>query len=296
VKALTYALVTPVRDEESNLRRLAESIAGQTLSPEHWFIVDNGSSDATLEFARELARRYEWVKALSSPGTLAAEPGAPIVRAFHAGVAQLGEPTDIVVKLDADVSFDSDYFERLLDAFVRDPRLGIASGECLEQDDGAWKVRPVTAGHARGATRAYRWTCLQSVLPLPERLGWDTVDEVEANVLGWTTGTIPGIRFYHHRPVGARDGAPWSRWVRQGTGAHYLGYRFSYLVARTAHRSLRNPAAVGMLVGYLSSAAKRSPRSENLAVREHLRKRQSLGQLPLRAREALGRVRGSLGI
>jgi biofilm PGA synthesis N-glycosyltransferase PgaC len=293
---LTYALVTPVRDEELNLRRLAAAVTSQETAPNTWVIVDNGSRDGTIELARELQRRHPWVRVFSSPPTEVAEPGGPVVRAFHAGLKELKEPVDVVVKLDADVSFEPDYFRRLLNEFSSNSRLGIASGECLEQKAGRWRIRPVTEGHARGATRAYRWQCLQEVLPLPERFGWDTVDEVKANVLGWTTGTIPGVRFHHHRPVGARDGAPWSRSVRQGSGAHYMGYRFPYLLARTIHRSLRNPAALGMLVGYFGAVARRSERYEDRAVLEHLRQRQSMHRLPLRAREALGRVRGSIGI
>jgi biofilm PGA synthesis N-glycosyltransferase PgaC len=293
---LTYALVTPVRDEEENLRRLAEAVAGQTVTPTRWLIVDNGSHDGTPELAQELERQYHWVNALSSPGTPSAQPGGPVVRAFHVGLEQINEPADVVVKLDADVSFEPAYFEHVLRAFSDDPDLGIASGECLERRGTAWKISHVTSGHARGATRAYRWQCLHELLPLPERFGWDTVDEVKANVLGWKTGTIPGVCFYHHRDVGARDGAPWSRWVRQGDGAHYLGYRFPYLLARTMHRSLRNPAALGMLVGYASAVARRLPRHEDPAVLAHLRKRQSLRRLPSRAREALGHFRGSLGL
>jgi poly-beta-1,6-N-acetyl-D-glucosamine synthase len=292
---VTYALVTPVRDERQNLARLAECVVAQTVAPAEWVIVDNGSSDGTLELARELEQTHGFVRSLSTKPTVAPEPGAPIVRAFHAGVDALAQPAGVVVKLDGDVSFDDDYFERILAAFREDTTLGIASGECLEAEGGTWRVKPVTQGHARGATRAYRWECLQSVLPLPERLGWDTVDEVKANVLGWTTGTIPDVRFYHHRPVGARDGAPWSRWVRQGRGAHYLGYRFPYLVARTLHRTLRNPAAIGMLVGYAAAAAGRNERHADADVLNHLRTRQSVHQLPLRVREALGRRRGSLG-
>src|SRR5207244_1712761 len=133
------------------------------------------------------------------------------------------------------------------------------------------------------------------LLPLPQRFGWDTVDEVKANVLGWKTGTIAGVCFYHHRPVGARDGAAWSRSVRQGSGAHYLGYRFSYLLARTLHRAVSNPAALGMFVGYAAAAAGRSETHPDRAVVEHLRQRQRMHRLPLRVREALGRRRGSLG-
>jgi biofilm PGA synthesis N-glycosyltransferase PgaC len=293
---LTYALITPARDEADNLRRLAECVASQTVAPQRWVIVDNDSSDESRVVAAGLAHRHDWVRVISTSASRAAEPGAPIVRAFHAGLRELDGPADVIVKLDADVSMNPAYFENLLRAFRDDPALGIASGECLEQDGGEWTLRPVTHGHARGATRAYRWECLQAVLPLPERVGWDTVDEVKANVGGWRTGTIPGLSFHHHRTVGERDGAPWARWVTQGSAAHYLGYRFSYLVLRTLHRTLQQPAAIGMLVGYAAAAVRREKRCDDPRIRVHLRRRQSLRRLPLRVREAFGRQRGSVGV
>jgi biofilm PGA synthesis N-glycosyltransferase PgaC len=286
---VSYALVTPVRDDVENLERLAACVAEQTMLPKRWIIVDNGSVDDTGQRARELAAKHDWIELCTSPATTVAEPGAPIVKAFHAGLARLSDPVDVVVKLDADVSFDTDYFERLLLAFEHQPLLGIASGECLELRNREWRSTHVTAGHARGATRAYRWECLQELLPLPERMGWDTADELQANVRGWETGTVRDLAFYHHREVGSRDGLPWTRWVRQGEACHYLGYSLSYLLLRTLHRSIRQPAAVGMLVGYLSAAVRRGDRLDDIAVREHLRSRQSLRRLHLRAREAFGR-------
>jgi biofilm PGA synthesis N-glycosyltransferase PgaC len=291
----SYALITPARDECDNLRRLASCIASQTVLPRSWLIVDNGSGDETRAVAAALADAHDWVRVTSTPASQRAEPGAPIVRAFAAGLSELAGPVDMVVKLDADVSMEPTYFEDLLQAFSDDPTLGIASGECLEADGARWTVKPVTHGHARGATRAYRAECLRAVLPLPERVGWDTVDEVRANLAGWRTGTIPGLCFRHHRRVGERDGAPWARWVRQGAAARYLGYRFSYLVLRTMHRMVRQPAAIGMLVGYAAATARREERCEPM-VRAHLRSRQNLRQLQLRAREAFGRERGSVGV
>ena len=284
-----YALITPARDDGANLERLAASVLEQTCLAERWVVVDNGSADTTRQVVTELSDEHGWISLISSPATPVAEPGAPIVRAFHAGLETLHEPVDVVVKLDADVSFGDDYFARMLAAFADEPSLGIASGECLEWRDGDWRVTHVTVGHARGATRCYRWECLQELLPLPERMGWDTVDELRANVHGWRTGVIPGLAFHHHRKVGARDGSPWARWLRQGEASHYLGYSLPYLAFRTLHRSIRQPAAAAMLVGYISAAARREETLDDPAVREHLRRRQSLRRLHLRVLEALGR-------
>ena len=63
-----YAVMTPARDEVENLPRLAASLAAQTVPPDVWFIVDNGSTDGTLEIAKELAPS-RWIRVLSLPGS-----------------------------------------------------------------------------------------------------------------------------------------------------------------------------------------------------------------------------------
>ncbi len=214
---VTYGLITPARDEAENLRRLGECLVGQTIQPSAWVVVDNGSADGTVDVVRGLAADHDWIRVISSPPGRVAQPGQPIVRAFHAGLSEL-EPVDVVVKLDADVSMEADYFEELLAAFARDPWLGIASGQCYEQKGGKWRPTHVTGSHVRGATRAWRWECLQDVLPLDDTVPCveDVVDELKAAQLGWRTGIVTGLRFDHHRSVGERDGGGAVRWARQG--------------------------------------------------------------------------------
>jgi glycosyltransferase involved in cell wall biosynthesis len=290
VTSFSYAVVTPARNEAENLPRIAESLRSQTVLPRRWLIVDNGSTDDTVECARALAAELPWIEVLDAPGEAAAKPGAPVVRAFHAGLERVDEDVDVVVKLDADVSFAPDYFERHLLAFEADDRLGIAGGTCLELREGRWEPIHVTGDHVRGASRAYRRDCLRAVTPLPERVGWDGIDELKAAVLGWKTMLIPGLAFFHHRKLGARDGASTKRWVQQGRGAHYMGYRPSYLLIRTMHHARRDPAALAMLAGYVSSAARRDERYEDDTVRDYLRSQQRLRMLRARAREAQGKA------
>ena len=77
---------------------------------------------------------------------------------------------DVVVKVDADITFPWDHFEQLMARFARDERLGIASGTCYEQVDGAWVERHVTGDHVWGAARAYRREVLPVVMPLEPRI------------------------------------------------------------------------------------------------------------------------------
>jgi glycosyltransferase involved in cell wall biosynthesis len=293
-RRFTYAAVTPVRNEEQNLERLSRSLVAQTRTPTRWVIVDNGSTDETAAMARDLAASNDWVSVISVAGERRPEPGAPIVRAFHAGLRELDPGADVIVKLDADVSMDPGHFEQLLDAFARDPELGIASGTCLEADPrGAWRAVPVTAGHVRGAVRAYRSDCLDQVLPLEERVGWDGIDELKAGVLGWKTQMLPELAFYHHRALGERDAGRAGRWQAQGRASHFMGYRFSYLVLRSLHHARRDRGALTMISSYLGAALRREPRYGDPAVRAYLREKQSLRNIGARARETRGAVRPS---
>ena len=289
---LSYALVTPARSEHANLERLAAALVGQTILPSHWIIVDNGSDDGTDVLAAELAATHDWISTISIPGEARPVPGAPIVRAFHAGLAELHELPDLVVKLDADVSVEPDHFERIAQAFVGDPWLGIASGTCLEQDvDGHWLPIEVAQGHVRGAVRVYRRECLEQVLPLVERVGWDGLDELKAAVLGWTTRMLPDLAFHHHRRLGARDGAATARWRAQGEAAWFMGYRFSYLALRSLHRARRDRAALTMITAFLGAAVRREERYADVAVRRHLRQTQRLRTLAGRVADSRGAAR-----
>ncbi|MGO9885570.1 MAG: glycosyltransferase family 2 protein, partial [Solirubrobacteraceae bacterium] len=64
---LTYAAVTPARDEEENLARLGEAMVNQTMAPVRWVIVENGSSDRTLEVARGLEARHSFIRVINTP-------------------------------------------------------------------------------------------------------------------------------------------------------------------------------------------------------------------------------------
>jgi biofilm PGA synthesis N-glycosyltransferase PgaC len=310
--SLSYALVTPVRDEDANLTRLAHSIKSQTVAPLRWIIVDTGSSDRSVNLAASLAQRLPFVQTLeidectqlawhetSDRGRTRTEPThglsfadgrryAMDAKGFVAGIEALESFPDVVIKIDADLSFDSHYFERLLAAFDADPRLGLASGTCNELKDGEWQPQYGTRSHVWGASRAYRWACLQQVLPLEPREGWDEIDAIKARVRGWRVRTLPDLPFFHHRPLGARDGSSRQRWIGQGNTAHYMGYRFSYLLARTAWRARRDPAVLVMIASYLKAVAKHEPRCSDADVLAYLRREQRLRRLPRRFRETRG--------
>jgi hypothetical protein len=231
------------------------------------------------------------VRVTAAAGEKVPTRGGPVAKAFVAGAGELDVEPDVVIKVDADVSFPEDYFERLLERFAADPRLGIASGTAYELEDGEWVPRYVTGGRVRGASRAYRWACLQDVLPLDDRPGWDGIDELKAIARGWSTTSFDDLRFDHHRPVGGRDESRRERLYAVGRATYYTGYRPSYLVLRSLFKARRELTALMMIAGYFGAAIRREPRCADPAVHAYIRDQQRLRALPSRAREAVGRRR-----
>jgi glycosyltransferase involved in cell wall biosynthesis len=286
---LSYAVITPARDEEANLGRLASALAAQEVMPSRWLVVDNGSTDGTSQLLNRLSGELPWLRVVTTGGTPTPRREAVIARALEAGLLALDLEPDVLLKLDADIAFEPDYCARLLAAFERDPKLGIASGSCWELEDGEWVQRYMTWATVWGAARSFRWNCLQEILPLEERLGWDGIDVIKANLRGWRTETMHDLAFQHHRPEGEREGSVARAWEAEGRVAYYMHYRISYLLFRALHRARRHPAALAFVWGYLCAMFRRESRCTDRQVWRYLREQQRLRVLPLRAREAMGR-------
>lgn len=281
------AVVTPVRDEEANLQRLVDAMVAQDLQPLSWTIVDTGSADGSVRIAADAAARHAWIKVVSLPAAKW-ERGAPIVRAIELVADGLSDnPPELLVNIDADVGFDTHFLRALSIAFDADPALGIASGSCYEEGTGNWHERFVTGSSVWGATRAYRWECLEAVRPLEPRLGWDGIDELRAQARNWRTRTLRDLPFLHYRAEGSRE-PRWRAYAAQGSTAHFMGYRPSYLALRSLHHARRHPSALAMLGAYLVSAATRRPQLDDYEARAYLRSRQALRRLTRRRQEALG--------
>jgi biofilm PGA synthesis N-glycosyltransferase PgaC len=276
---LSYAIVTPARNECENLKRLAASVVAQDHRPAWWMIVDDGSDDGMDVVAAELSQRHRWIQVVGTGRDAAGlahgrRQGRDLL-AFRRGLKALPAPVDVFVKVDADTSFEGDYFARLLERFAEQPDLGIGGGACYELTDGRWERMKVAGSHPRGASRAYRWALLDDVFALEPELGWDGVDEVMAELRGYRTAGFTDFGFRHHRKVGERDGR-----LRAGAAlgrqAWYMGYRPSYLLLRALYRARENAASLAMVGGYAWAAASGAPQCPHPEVTDRIRQGQRL--------------------
>jgi poly-beta-1,6-N-acetyl-D-glucosamine synthase len=289
---VNFALVTPARDEAASLLVLAPTIIGQTRPPACWVIVDDGSSDATAEVAAELALQHPWIVLVRSgrveDGLRQGRREGRDLLSFEQGLRAIPPPFELVTKLDADVTLPPDYFERLTAAFAADSLLGMASGTRWEQIQGHWRPRPLTRSTIAGQCRTYRLACWESIQPLEPRMGWDGIDEARAVLAGWRVHPVPGLSFRHHRPRGRRDGSAWRARAAEGSAAHYMGYRPSYMLLRALWHARREPSALAMLWGWGAASLQREPPCSDAAARSYVRSQQAARHFGRRLREARG--------
>jgi glycosyltransferase involved in cell wall biosynthesis len=279
MKSPTYAVITPVRDEGPYVGRTIESVANQTIRPARWVIVNDGSTDDTPAILDAAAAKYSWITAVHRANRGARANGGGVVDTFNDGYARLADVTwDFLVKLDADLSFEPAYFARCFAHFAAEPRLGIGGGTiCIEQEGRAVVESPGDPPfHVRGATKIYRRECWAQIGPLVRAAGWDTVDEVKANMHGWSTRTFPELPLLQHKVTGSADGT-WRNAFKNGRANYVTGYDPLFMVAKCFKRMFSSPpvvCGVAMAAGFCSGYANRLPQVGDVQAIRYLRQQQ----------------------
>jgi poly-beta-1,6-N-acetyl-D-glucosamine synthase len=272
-----YVIITPAHNEEAFIRFTLDSVVTQTMKPEQWIIVNDGSTDGTADMIEAYARRYAWIKPVTLPVGAGREFGAKIARVFNAGYQQIEAPYDFIVELDSDLSFASDYFETLLQKFNEDPRLGIAGGGFYIPVGNQWRLEKCPVDHVRGASKVYRKVCFDEIGGLPQVNGWDSIDEWRAQMKGWKTHSFNELVVHHLRPTGTAMGK-WGGGIKAGEYAHFMGYPWLVILARSFYRALteRPPLLLGTALfwGYLKSWLARKPQFDDAEVIAYMRRKQ----------------------
>jgi poly-beta-1,6-N-acetyl-D-glucosamine synthase len=289
-------IVSPVFNEAAHLGRTARSVAAQTRVPDRWIIVDDGSTDATLEVARELERELDFLTVIEAVDALPVGADnlglAREAHAFNLGLRTAGwTDFDLIGKLDGDVELPPEWFARLLDAFAASPDLGLAGGFLAEPGREGWRRIPIPSHHVHGAVKLYRRECLEAIGGVPERLAWDTIDETYARMRGYRTLSLPGLVGRHHRPWGSADGRLRGR-ARHGECAWILHYGPGWVTLRSAKVAMVSPrglSGLAFLYGYWRAALRRTPQLEDPEFRRFVRgelRDRMVAQLPGRRRDS----------
>ena len=274
-----YIIITPVRDEVQHIEKTIHSVAAQTVLPSQWIIVDDGSTDGTAELLDRESARNPWIIVIHRENRGYRAAGGGVIDAFYAGYSRVdGAPWDFVVKLDGDLSFDPDYFERCFKIFDIESRLGIGGGTICQLENGQTRVdsKGDPPFHVRGATKIYRRACWNVISPLVRAPGWDTIDEVKANLRGWSTRTFAHLTLIQHKPTGGADGN-WRNWFKNGRANYITGYHPLFMTAKCLKRAWQRSFLVesmALFAGYASGYVKRVPQVPDADAIRYLRQQQ----------------------
>ena len=81
-----YLLISPCRDETQYLRRTLDRVAGQSVIPALWVVVDDGSTDETPAILEEYARRLPYLRVVRRADRGRRQVGPGVIAAFYAGL------------------------------------------------------------------------------------------------------------------------------------------------------------------------------------------------------------------
>jgi biofilm PGA synthesis N-glycosyltransferase PgaC len=273
-------VISPVRNEAPHIERVVHAMAAQQRPPERWIVVDDGSTDGTLEWLLALQTKVGFMDVVTrrSPDDIAgardrlARAAAP--RAFNAGLARADRHAYThIMKLDGDIELPPDYFRILLRAFARDPSLGLCGGDLQEEIAGTLRLLRTPPTHVHGALKCWSHECFEAIGGVHETLGWDTIDETYARMRGYTTRRLPEVVARHYREVGTGHGTL-RGCARHGERAYisHLGPWWATLRAFKLARSRpRGLSGAAFLYGYVRAAAQRVPRVPDLEFRRFAR-------------------------
>ncbi len=204
----SYVIVTAAHNEEDNLDRLAACVLAQTVKPLAWIVASDGSTDRTDEIARRYAGETPWIRFVrrEKPGRerRRVEKVAPgKVAAIEMALASLGRAEyEYFGNLDADVTFEPSYYERVLQRFESDPSLGIAGGMVRSilpdgvEARGGFK-NPDAVG---GPIQMFRRKCYEDIGGYKPYGHEDGLACADARRKGWAVRSFSDIWADHHVP------------------------------------------------------------------------------------------------
>lgn len=276
-KDIKYFIITPVRDEALYIEKTLKSVASQTIKPVEWIIVNDGSSDGTGEIIDRYSSQYDWIKTVHRKNRGFRKSGGGVIEAFYDGFNRIEQiEWDFIVKLDGDLSFETEYFEKCFQQFRENPRLGIGGGAIYSNIKGKLELERNPMFHVRGATKIYRRRCWDAIGGLIKAPGWDTIDEVKANMKGWETKTFFEIRAIQLKYTGAADGT-WRSSVKDGVANYVSGYHPLFMFLKCIKRTFQKPyvgGSLGHFYGFISGYTKKIPRIEDRAFINYIREQQ----------------------
>lgn len=242
-----YVLITAARNEEAYIKETIRSVVSQSLRPKKWVIVSDGSVDRTEEIIIDYAAKNDFMQFVR------VRPNANRNFASKANAIKIGSKQledieyEFFGNLDADVSFEPNYFEGILRKFEQNQKLGIAGGVIFEKIDGKYIRGFSSTWSVSGAIQLFNRQCYEDIggyIPL-DRGGMDEAAEVMARMHGWQVQSFDDYKVLHYRRSGTRNKHILISRFQKGLTEYSLGYHPVFEVAKCFFRIKEHPYLIG---------------------------------------------------
>jgi glycosyltransferase involved in cell wall biosynthesis len=251
-----YALITAARNEQAFIEKTLLSVVAQTVLPVKWVIVNDGSSDATPEIIENYAKGHDWITRLDMP---VHRDRSFAAKAFciNAGYDHLKNMDfEIVGNLDADISFESGFFEFLLSKFIGDQSIGVAGTVFREEGYDSSFDSFEGEKHVAGQCQLFRRKCFEEIGGYTPHAagGVDWIAVTHARMNGWVTRAYREKYFFHHRHLGTAERGSIASKFSYGEKDYYLGNHPLWEFFRVCYQLKNKPLFIGGMAlgaGYL---------------------------------------------
>lgn len=191
---MRFLIIIPAHNEENNLPFTLNSLQQQSFKDFKIVVVNDGSTDKTAEVIKKYIdndTRFETINLEKS----AHQPGSKVVNAFKNGLnTQNMDEFDIICKFDADIILPENYLEILEKSFKSNSNYGLVGGLLYIEKNGDWVYEGNSnKHHVRGPMKAYRKESFLQMGGLRETLGWDNIDSILLENLGWKEVVLPEL-------------------------------------------------------------------------------------------------------
>lgn len=266
------AIVTPLKNEESNIPRLFQSVLCQEQSVFHWVIVENGSTDRSKELLNDSIKDLSEENICIHLIHFGTEHEEYALGTKYASVVSFGFSYirsnnlefDFIGILDADCFPAADYYKRLLRGFERYDNIGLLSGRLVKHDG---KLGNSSKRHVRGSGRLWRkeaWKYENYVISVSA----DSNSRILTILEGWKIGVVQKA-FYVSREASSVVGYEY-----YGKSAYYNNFSYLFIIIKLLKLILTNPTNAKLfLAGFVSAKHSNIGKIENNSLIKYNKKR-----------------------
>lgn len=279
-----YAVITPMRNEVRTVQHTVDSMLAQSRLPGVWIVMDDGSTDGSEKIIEKYSLLHEWIVhvKLNDRGFDFVGKGVADILNKALDVLQTRDQAfEFIAKLDADMEFPPDYFEKLIGEFKSNTALGIVSGHPYVISNNKKQFERHSDYFPSGTARLYRAEYLNRIGYFASSVGWDTIDILRMRMNRYVTKVRSDMPIHHMRRMGTRQGYV-DGMIRDGRNAYLTGYAPWFMVLRAIFNARYYPYLVRsacMLYGYFKtyfSGAKRAVTQEEYEFHTQLQKNRIL--------------------